>query len=37
MDELALKRILGHADKNVTEHYTHTDAAWLSKELEKVS
>lgn len=37
MDELAIKRILGHADKNVTEHYTHTDAKWLAKEMEKVS
>lgn len=37
MDELAVKRILGHADKNVTEHYTHTDVSWLAKELQKVS
>ena len=36
VDELAVKRILGHADKDVTEHYTHTDIDFLSKEIRKV-
>lgn len=29
--ELDIKRLLGHADKNVTEHYTHLDAENLRK------
>lgn len=28
--ELERKRLLGHADKNVTEHYTHTDVEQLT-------
>ena len=35
-DPLAIKRILGHADKSVTEHYTHLDAAYLRQELLKM-
>ena len=35
-DPLAIKRILGHADQSVTEHYTHLDAAFLRAELEKM-
>lgn len=37
MDDLAIKRILGHSDGNVTEHYTHMDVEFLAKELQKVS
>ena len=37
VEDLAIKRILGHSDKNVTEHYTHVDLEYLSKELLKVS
>lgn len=36
VDDLAIKRILGHADANVTEHYTHTDIDFLSREMQKV-
>ena len=36
-DELAIKRMMGHADKNVTEHYTHTDIDFLRKELMKIA
>lgn len=35
-DELAIKRMLGHSDKDVTEHYTHVDADYLRRELLKV-
>lgn len=37
VDTLALKRILGHANENTTDHYTHTDINWLASELKKVS
>ena len=37
MEELAVKRILGHSDKDITDHYTHVDIAFLSKEIRKVS
>jgi len=37
VDELARKRILGHADKTTTDHYTHNDVAWLVNELAKIS
>ncbi len=30
-DELNIKRLMGHADENVTEHYTHTDLDALTK------
>lgn len=36
-DELAIKRMMGHADKDITEHYTHTDMDFLRRELLKVS
>lgn len=36
-DELAVKRLLGHSDKNVTEHYTHTDIEFLRTELKKLA
>lgn len=36
MDELAIRRILGHANKDVTEHYTHTDITFLSQEMQKL-
>lgn len=36
MDELAVKRILGHSDKDITEHYTHVDITFLRGEMEKV-
>ena len=36
VDDLAIKRILGHADTNVTEHYTHVDIDFLSREIRKV-
>ena len=36
-DELAIKRMMGHSDKDITEHYTHTDIDFLRKELLKVS
>lgn len=35
-DELAIKRILGHADKDITEHYTHFTAELLSQEMDKM-
>lgn len=35
--ELERKRLLGHADKNVTEHYTHSDIKTLTKWLLKVA
>lgn len=36
VDDLAIKRILGHANANVTEHYTHVDIDFLSREIRKV-
>lgn len=35
--ELERKRLLGHADKNITDHYTHTDIKVLAKWVEKVA
>ena len=35
--ELEQKRLLGHADKNVTEHYTHTDITQLRKAIKKLA
>lgn len=37
MDELAVKRILGHAAKDITDHYTHVDVDYLRREILKVS
>lgn len=37
MDELAVKRILGHSDKDITDHYTHVDVEYLTREILKVS
>lgn len=37
VDDLAIRRILGHSDKGVTEHYTHVDVDFLRQELHKVS
>jgi len=36
-DDLAIKRILGHANSDVTEHYTHTDITFLRRELLKLA
>jgi integrase/recombinase XerD len=36
MDEIAVKRILGHADKDVTDHYTHINVSFLRKEILKM-
>ena len=36
-DELAIKRMMGHSDKDITEHYTHVDLDYLRKELCKVA
>lgn len=35
-DDLAVRRILGHSNKDVTEHYTHIDVDFLRGELCKV-
>lgn len=35
--ELEQKRLLGHADKDVTEHYTHTDITQLAKAIQKLA
>lgn len=35
--ELERKRLLGHADKSITDHYTHTDIEMLSKWIETVA
>ena len=37
VDELAIKRILGHSDGDITDHYTHVDVDYLTKEILKVS
>ena len=37
VDDLAARRILGHSDKNITEHYTHIDIDFLRAELCKMS
>lgn len=36
VDDLAARRILGHSDKNITEHYTHIDIDFLMTELRKM-
>lgn len=36
-DELAVKRMLGHSDKDVTEHYTHIDVEFLRQQLLRAS
>lgn len=36
VDELAMRRILGHSDRSVTDHYTHVDIDFLRRELMKV-
>ena len=36
-DPLAVRRILGHADANITDHYTQLTPAQLAAELRKVS
>lgn len=35
--ELEQKRLMGHADKDVTEHYTHTDIAQLTAAIRKLA
>lgn len=35
-DPLAVRRILGHADASITDHYTHVDVKFLARELNKV-
>lgn len=37
MDDLARKRILGHANGSVTDRYTHDDLQWLQAQLNRVS
>lgn len=36
MDDLAIRRILGHSNKSITDHYTHTDIAFLAREILKL-
>lgn len=36
VDPLAIKRILGHADTDITEHYTHVDVDFLRREILKL-
>ena len=37
MDEYALKRIVGHAIKDITENtYTDRPISWLREEIEKI-
>lgn len=36
-DELAIKRMMGHANKDVTEHYTHISLDYLRQELYKIA
>lgn len=36
VDDLAAHRILGHSDKNITEHYTHIDIDFLRNEIGKM-
>lgn len=36
-DDLAVRRILGHSDQNITEHYTHVDINFLRAELLKIT
>lgn len=37
LDDLAIRRILGHSDKDITEHYTHVDVDFLRSEICKMS
>lgn len=36
LDDLAIRRILGHSDKSITDHYTHVDVAFLAQEILKL-
>lgn len=36
VDELARRRIAGHADRDATDHYTHLSVQYLAKEIEKI-
>ena len=37
VDEYALKRIVGHSIKDITERiYTERDVSWLKEEIEKI-
>jgi len=36
VDDLAARRILGHSDKDITEHYTHVDINFLRGEIVKI-
>lgn len=36
VDDLAVRRILGHANRDITEHYTHVDIDFLSCEMQKL-
>ena len=36
VDDLAARRILGHSDKDITEHYTHIDVDFLRNEICKM-
>lgn len=36
MDDLAIRRILGHSDKSITDHYTHINVAFLAQEILKL-
>lgn len=36
LNPLAIKRILGHSDKDVTEHYTHLSSDFLASEMAKL-
>ncbi len=37
VDDLVMRRILGHSNKNITEHYTHIDINFLRAELLKIT
>lgn len=37
VDDLAVRRILGHSDKDITEHYTHIDVDFLRTEICKMA
>ena len=37
VDDLAVRRILGHSDKDITEHYTHIDVDFLRTEIRKMA
>lgn len=36
-DELCIKRLMGHSDGNVTEHYTHTTISELREAINKIA